>query len=404
MTRLVLTTEQHFLRAPGGGVHVVGSEAYDFFARYLQVFERVTVLSRVRDAEELPRSARRADGEGVRFYDLPDFHGASGTLVGALPAARAVARAVDAHRGELFMLRPPGPVSLLTYAALERRRAPFAVELVTDPAETFRASAFGSPLLSLLRRPLAGAFARMCRRALAVSYVTERHLQARYPARAPELGRACPDGDLPADLFERHAPVRARLERSELRLERARLFLTGRMDRPFKGIDVALRALAALRARGREVSLEIAGGGRLFEEYRALASRLGVADAVEWLGEVSDHAALLEALEESDIFVLPTRREGLPRALLEAMALGLPCLATPIAGIPELLDREDLVPVDDPAALASAIDAMAGDKAWRLRASARNHERARQFGESGLATRRVDFHRLALGAFEGSGE
>src|SRR5690606_1614445 len=118
------------------------------------------------------------------------------------------------HPDALVMLRPPGAISLIAYTAARRRRAPFAVELVTDPAESFRAEAYGSKLLALLRLPLARAFSRMCAEAVAVSYVTERHLQSRYPARSRDLEFACPDGDLPAAMFARFPKVASRIEAS----------------------------------------------------------------------------------------------------------------------------------------------------------------------------------------------
>jgi phosphatidyl-myo-inositol dimannoside synthase len=397
--RLAITTEQHFLRTRAGEVFVVGSEDYAFFARYLAVFDEVFVVSRATELNAVPESAKRVDGDGITFCPVRDFHGVAGSILGALPAARDVARIVEGHTDTLFMLRPPGVMSLLTYATLRRRSAPYAVELVTDPAESFRASAYGSRLVSALRVPLVGIIARMCKEALAVSYVTERHLQSKYPARERAREFACPDGDLPATIFERFEGVASRLAASPSRLAGVRLFMTGRMDRPFKGVDVALASLAALNARGFPVRLAIAGGGRLLPRYRELGERLGVASSVDWLGEVRDPRLLLDALAAADVFILPTRREGLPRALLEAMALGLPCIATPVAGIPELLEAEDLVPVEDADALSRKIEEMAYDKEWRLRASRRNHARALAFKDSDLVARRTAFHRNVAESF-----
>ena len=73
------------------------------------------------------------------------------------------------------------------------------------------------------------------------------------------------------------------------------------------------------------------------------------------------------------------RRERTRRALIEAMAVGLPCIATPVGGIPELLRGEDLVPVDRPVILAAKIREFAEAKKRRMEASQVNHERARRF-------------------------
>jgi phosphatidyl-myo-inositol dimannoside synthase len=105
------------------------------------------------------------------------------------------------------------------------------------------------------------------------------------------------------------------------------------------------------------------------------------------------------ALDRADLFVLPSRQEGLPRALLEAMARGLPALSTPVGGIPELLAACDLVPVGDAAALADRIAKWARSPRRLAEAARRNLARARDFHEDALRGRRNDlFRRIAAAA------
>ncbi|HZH25831.1 MAG TPA: glycosyltransferase family 4 protein [Azospirillaceae bacterium] len=139
-----------------------------------------------------------------------------------------------------------------------------------------------------------------------------------------------------------------------------------------KGFDTAVEALAALPPDLAWRWTHVGGGG-LIPALKALAAARGVADRIEWRGARAQDE-VIAAYAEADIFVLPSRvaadgdRDGLPNVLMEAQAMGVACIATPVSGIPELiLDGETgvLVPPGDPAALAGAIAALARDPVRR---------------------------------------
>jgi glycosyltransferase involved in cell wall biosynthesis len=140
-----------------------------------------------------------------------------------------------------------------------------------------------------------------------------------------------------------------------------------------KAHEVLLRAAARLAPSHPELRFVVAGDGPRAAELRALASTLGVGRQVEFLGHVDDVASLLRG---ADAFVLPSRSEAFPNAAIEAMAAGLPVVASAVGGLLDLVDDGRtgvLVPPDDPAALAGAIEALVLDpaRASRLGAAAR---------------------------------
>jgi glycosyltransferase involved in cell wall biosynthesis len=158
-----------------------------------------------------------------------------------------------------------------------------------------------------------------------------------------------------------------------LTAERPLIGTVGRLE-PRKGTSTLLAALAVLRAGGRhDAALVVVGDGPLRAELAADAERLGVASHVQLLGDRSDVRDVLEAL---DVFVLPSRTEGMSNALLEGMAMALPVVATAVGGTPEVIaDGKSglLVPADDPKAMAAAIARLLDDAAFatRLGAAAR---------------------------------
>jgi glycosyltransferase involved in cell wall biosynthesis len=153
----------------------------------------------------------------------------------------------------------------------------------------------------------------------------------------------------------------------------------GRLDR-VKGHDVLLRALAKLP----EADGMIVGAGADRAELLGLAAELGLAERVRLPG-ATDRVA--DTLAGFDVYCQPSRYEGLGLALIEAMLAGLPCVASRVGGIPEVLgDCGLLVPPDDPDALADALAVLAADPGLRASLGARARRRARAaFGVARMA-------------------
>jgi glycosyltransferase involved in cell wall biosynthesis len=151
----------------------------------------------------------------------------------------------------------------------------------------------------------------------------------------------------------------------------ARLVVTVGRLAPEKDHHTLLAALARLSTTGDGSRppwfVVIAGDGPLDGELRATAARLGVADRVRFAGRLST-PDVLALLGTADIFVLPSRHEGHPVALAEAMACGLACTGSDTTGIRDLLIEGRtgrLHPPGDPAALATVLDDLLADDAQR---------------------------------------
>lgn len=139
-----------------------------------------------------------------------------------------------------------------------------------------------------------------------------------------------------------------------------------------KGFDLLLRAFAAMPAREGAPRLRIVGDGPLRADLEALARTLGVAARVEWLGQRTDVATLLG---RGDIYVLPSRFEGFPNVLCEAMAAGAPVVAFDCRSGPAdiIAHGEDglLVPAEDVPGLAAAMQQVRDDRLLRQKLSHR---------------------------------
>jgi glycosyltransferase involved in cell wall biosynthesis len=201
--------------------------------------------------------------------------------------------------------------------------------------------------------------------------------------------------------------VPARRSRAEVRAE---LGVEGRVVAvnnaaffALKAHDVLLRAAAELKARGVPISVLFLGEGTERAERPALeklAADLGLGpEHARFLGPRADAPDILGA---SDLFVLPSRAEGFPTSILEAMSHRLPVVCTPVGGSAEIVtdgEHGAIVPVDDPAALADAIGKIGADPALRARLGEAGYARVRDEFSFALTTDRYEaVYRKALAA------
>jgi glycosyltransferase involved in cell wall biosynthesis len=139
---------------------------------------------------------------------------------------------------------------------------------------------------------------------------------------------------------------------------------------PIKGIDVLVRAAALVAQKDSEARFIFAGGASgpgvgYADSVQRLSESLGTENVCQFIGQTKKVPALLNL---SDIFVLPSRSEGLSNALLEAMRAELPCVGTAVGGTPEVIvDGETgfVVPPEDPEGLANRILKLLGDAQMR---------------------------------------
>jgi glycosyltransferase involved in cell wall biosynthesis len=129
-------------------------------------------------------------------------------------------------------------------------------------------------------------------------------------------------------------------------------------------------------------------------ELRTRAAALGIADRVEFVGAVTG-TAKWRLLANTDLFLLPSRGENMPNAVLEAMAAGLPVVCTSVGALPEMLDVGAIfVPTNDAAAIANAIREVAADPARRTAMGRANRERAEsRFAFGAIAAALDDVYR-----------
>lgn len=163
---------------------------------------------------------------------------------------------------------------------------------------------------------------------------------------------------------------------SEVRPVARKLLYTGRLAVE-KGIPVLFESLRMLVKDGYDFQLVLVGDGEDRQRLEALSQELGIDNRVEFSG-FRDQNEVREYLRGSDIFILPSFAEGVPVSLMEAMACGVPVIATYVGGIVELVEPEKsglMVPPSDAVSLAAAISRLLDDCSLRRDLAARGREK-----------------------------
>jgi glycosyltransferase involved in cell wall biosynthesis len=164
-----------------------------------------------------------------------------------------------------------------------------------------------------------------------------------------------------------------------------------------KGLDVLIKAMSLLDDNIKQkVHLAIIGSGPEFRNLELGIRNYGLEQTVKLLGKIDNTAQYLRAF---DIFVLPSRKEGFPYALLEAMQAGLPIVATNVGGIPEALgDAGMLIKPENPKVLAGAIAYISQNQQKRTELSQKAPERSKLFTEEKmLAETKKVYERVLAG-------
>jgi glycosyltransferase involved in cell wall biosynthesis len=388
---VLIGVETCFYMTPNGEVWTSGQNDYTFWQRYLPFFDNVLVIARVKQVSKKSDNWIRANGHKVDFICLPAYKGPWEYWMMKSKLTRIIKKSVlDVN---LVILRGPGAIATLLWHELKRQGKNINMEVCGDPWESLAPGTIKS-----IARPFARVtgylnLKKQCKEANAITYVTQNALQNRYPANRHALALPISDVSLPKEAFYKR-DIKKTL--NSIKRKQFRILHAGSMETLYKAQDIQIKAIKQLVEQGYDVRLDFAGEGQNKKYYESLTKELDLECNIGFLGMLPGPEALREELLKSDLFILPSFVEGLPRALVEAMAMGLPCIATNVGGIPELLPVEDLVDPKSEFKLASKIIEVITDRNRMEEMSERNYKKAQEYSEGTLTEKRARFYNYII--------
>lgn len=386
--KVLVMSDAHIEREKNGTAYwcKTAVHGYDFWKRYLDVFDEAVIVARVEIVDKIdPQKNTRADGTGVHFIELPFIRGTKGYLANYFKLKSILKHIITNEDCGIFRL--PSLPTFMLLDEFKKLNRPYAIEVIVDPNDAYKTNLFARLLLTYKLK-------RECLRANGVSYVTRFFLEKHYPSKSILYGESIEYFDsyyssikLDDSFFAMPRKINELRDR-DLRI----IHVASAINSDVKGHSTLLKIVKKLIDLGINVSLRCIGNGDKRPYYENLAQELKIQNAVRFLGLFSNKEEIKNELIQSDLMVFPSRAEGLPRVLIEAMAVGLPCLSTPVNGIPELLDEKYLFDPDDVNGFVQEIIRLRNTPSEMEEMSLKNIEKAREYSNVILQKRRNDFY------------
>lgn len=381
---LYFITDSRFAQSNESIYNLNGSLGDSLWQRYLEHFEKIVVIARVKKNAPTNSTAPQTKDPRVSFIEIPYYLGVLGYLQQASKIKKIIRDNIVP--GVAYICRVPSTLGNIAIDEIRKRNLKYAVEVVGDPKDSLSYTATHNIIPALLSYFTAYKLEKNVYNAEAALYVTNETLQKRYPIHNGGFSIGVSDVVINTNLsYEDIKPFPTDGV--------VKLLCVGSLEQMYKSPDIVLKALAKVLNNGVAAHLYWLGDGKFKNPMMALASSLRISDSVSFVGNVSKDQ-VNEYLRDSDIYIQASRTEGLPRALVEAMAVGLPCIGTRVGGIPELIEEEYLMTVDDINKLSEIISKLVSDKDYTLHAKQRNYFESLSFNPTELKKKRDMFFRV----------
>lgn len=370
--KLYFATEARFVKK-NSKYYSLGGFSKELWNRYLEHFDELVVIARVISDESVSvDDTMDATCDRVSFIELPYYVGFGGFLSKRQSIMSILTKSLS--NDGTYICRLPGQIGGLVISVLNKKNIHYSCEVVGNPWDVFSKGSVNHPLRPILRRLSTYELKKQVKKAEACLYVTQRTLQKKYPVAEGAFSVGVSDVIVKSEIIAKQPKV---LESKSC----YSLISVGSLAQMYKAPDIVLEALSILKKRGINTHLTWLGDGIFKQQMIELANKLGV--DVDFKGNVSTDI-VHQCLSESDIFLLVSRTEGLPRAVVEAMAHGLPCIGTRVGGIPELIENDALVEKEDPEQLADLIEKMVQQPSFTNAQAIRNLKESYLYKEDRL--------------------
>ena len=376
--KILFAHDHIFSLGLSGKLYSPGKLSNKSFERYLNLFGEVGIVSRCNflASENKIEGYNNIDDKRIVFHPFDS----QSTFVN-----RFIKRSVYKLRiksiledYDALVVRVPSEIGFLAANVAKELNIPYVCEVVACPVDammgfnTWRSKMYLSTIKNVMKRVIDDADGAL--------YVTSEFLQKRYPCRG-------------------YTTVASNVEISNISSEfkdfpcgtTIRIALTGNLDSSHKGYPVLYKAFDLLSKKDNfKFKFFLIGAGTKFIEEHLYDNI-----SVEYTGPMK-HGALFELLDTCHIYIQPSNQEGLPRATIEAMSRGLPCVVSSAGGLSELIDSSFVHAVGDAKGLADKIDMILSSNIIYSEQSRKNLEKASKFLSDDLKLIRRSFYSKLL--------
>lgn len=349
--------------------------------RYLKIVENLTIIIRVNNVDQNFNKEKYSeiDQEKIKIVEIPNLLNPRSLFQNFSQAIEIINNTLKFI--DVAFIRLPSIVGNMTIKRLKRKNIPFLIEMGGCAWDSY----WYHSIMGKFMAPIFYFSTRSSiRNASHVVYVTKEFLQKRYPTKGTSINCSNVIINTQTDLATF----------SKLKIMDNKKIVIGTaaaIDVKYKGQEYVIEALRELRNKGYLIEYQLMGRGdnkRLLE----IAKKNNVEQQVKFLG-VHKHNDVLNWMKSLDIYVQPSKQEGLPRSVIEAMSMGIPVIGSKIAGIPELIDSNYMFNKGSVKEIISILETLINDEKLRGEVINRNKMVSNEYEYLILERRRDDFFR-----------
>jgi len=352
-------------------------ERYRFFGDQVTFLVRTRPISAKERAALIPFSSTRFSIIGLPEINSPALYfKKSGELNATIEAA--------VKEADVLVARLPSLIGRRAIFYARKYNKPYMVEAVGCPWDAL----WNHSMMGKLVAPYGyRAMKKYIKDAPYVLYVTNRFLQERYPTSGKSVGVS----DVVLDPVSEDV-LKKRLAKIEAYSgdETWVLGTAAGLDVKYKGQQYVISAVANLAKSGKHFLYKVVGKGK-GTYLKSVIQQTGAAQSVEIVGQLPHHK-VFDFIDDTDIYIQPSKQEGLPRAVVEAMSRACPCLGSRTGGIPELLPDEFIFSKGNVGEIENILKNL--NKESLMKMARENFEKVKEFTPEKLDAKRMEFYRM----------
>jgi glycosyltransferase involved in cell wall biosynthesis len=383
---LILITNSRFSQHHKNIYGYYTSINYNTVQQYRYIFDKVYIVARVKhEVLDDVTESMIINKDNVGVLPITPYRGPLSFILKKREINNQLRNYLS--KNAVIICRVPGSLGRLASYYLQKRERPYGVEVVGDPFELFAPDSYRSILRIPLRLIGRKQLQRIVYNSSAAIYVTEKKLQNNYPVKKGVFSTNASNVLLPKEAFIKKPRV-------FISKDIYKILSIGTLDTMYKAPDILLQVVKTLNDRNLKFKVELywVGDGKHRGDVINLAKDLNITEMVHFYGTVREVEKLRSIIDASDIFVLASKTEGLPRAMIEAMARAIPCIGTNIGGIPELLPDDHLVEINEVELLVEKIITVLSNESIYEKASSENLKKSKSYRIEELNKRRFSFY------------
>jgi glycosyltransferase involved in cell wall biosynthesis len=355
--------------------------SYKILSRYLKYFDSLDIFARTLNLSNTENKLPISSGENINFNTGENINSIKGILFNRKKIKKKLEELILSN--DALIVRLPSEFGLIAINLAKKYNKPVYTEVV---ACAWDALWNYGKISAKIRAPLMYLQMKSAiQKSDYVIYVTNKFLQNRYPAKGKNLAVS----DVEIQTLD-NLIILNRLSKIKSNEKKIVIGLIGSFKTKYKGIDDAIYAISILSKKGYNVVFRILGSGDQ-RYYERIAKEKDVSSKVYFDGLLSSGREVWDWLDNISIYIQPSYQEGLPRALVEAMSRGCPAIGSNVGGIPELLDKENLIKAGDYKKLSELLEYGINNIDWQLSEAKKNFEKAKEYQKELLDEKRDNF-------------